>query len=179
MHGIFFFELKKYVEARMGSDAWLHLLRAAGLQDRVYSPLEIYPDREAMALLEAASERSGRSQQALLEDFGTYVAPHLLHMFRAIIRPEWTAMDVLEHTERLIHSAVRMRHPGASPPRLYVERPSPEEIRIEYRSARRLCAFGKGIIRGIARHYREDVQIDEPTCVYRGDPYCTIRVRKA
>jgi len=178
MHGIFFYEFKRYVDTRMGPDAWLRLLHAVGLQDRVYAPLDTYPDHEAMTLIKAASELSEQSLQVLLEDFGTYIAPHLLHMFRAIIHPEWTTMDVLEHTERLIHAAVRVRNPGASPPRLYIERLSPEEVRIEYRSPRRLCAFGIGIVRGIARHFNEQVRIDESTCMYRGDPYCTIRVRK-
>jgi hypothetical protein len=42
----------------------------------------------------------------------------------------------------------------------------------EYRGAR----GGKGLIAGLARHYREPVLVSEPACVLRGAPSCRITV---
>jgi predicted hydrocarbon binding protein len=50
---------------------------------------------------------------------------------------------------------------------------------VTYTSARQLCALGRGIIRGLAREYKERVTIDEPVCMLRGADTCEIHVRVA
>ena len=73
---------------------------------------------------------------------------------------------------------MRARNPGARPPELKAERTAPDEVVVTYASARRLCGFGKGIVRGLARHFGETVTLDEPSCMLRGDGECRLRVRK-
>ena len=177
MTGAIFVELKKYVEARLGSDAWNHLLSAARLSGKEFSILEHYPDEHAVALVAAAVEATGKSAAEILEDFGTFLAPDLLEMFWGAIQPEWRTLDVIEHTEQAIHSVVRLENPGARPPELRVSRTSPSEVVIDYRSPRRMCALARGIARGLAAHFRESVEVSESECMHGGDERCLIAVR--
>lgn len=50
---------------------------------------------------------------------------------------------------------------------------------ITYTSRRRLCAVAKGIMRGVGRHYREELTIEETTCMLSGAAACTLIATKA
>jgi predicted hydrocarbon binding protein len=180
VHGVIFSELRKYVEQRHGGEeTWRSLLRDAGLGRRIYLPVREYPDAEAVALISTASAATGVPVREVLEDFGAFIAPDLLRMYRSLVRPEWRTLDFLEKTEETIHRAVRLKDPAAKPPEIRCERTAADEAVIRYASARRMCGVAVGIIRGVAAHYADPVQIDEPRCMHRGDPECEIRVRVA
>ena len=179
MHGLIFSELKKFAESALGKEAWPKLLKDAGLEYRSYVTGEAYPDAEVVALVSAASKRANRPVPALLEDFGEFIVPDLVAVYGPFIKPRWRTLDLLEHTEESIHKAVRLRDPGALPPELKCTRVSPKEVRILYSSGRRMCGVAKGIIRGVAKHYRESIALSESTCMLRGDAVCTLTVRLA
>ena len=178
MHGVIFSELRKYVEQRHGGEeTWKALLRDAGLGPRIYLSVGEYPDADAVALVSAASAATGVPVRGVLEDFGEFIAPDLLGMYRSLVRPEWRTLDFLERTEGTIHRVVRLKDASAKPPEIRCERTAPDEAVVRYASARRMCGVAVGIIRGVAAHYGEQVQIDEPHCMHRGDAECEIRVR--
>src|SRR5713101_3175013 len=107
MQAIIFGELKKYAEARLSADAWRPLLREAGVTRHVYVPGQDYPDAEAGAIVAAASKKTGLEPDAILQDFGDFIAPDLVRMYRHIIDPKWKTLDLIEQTEETIHKAVR------------------------------------------------------------------------
>jgi hypothetical protein len=177
MHGIIFGELKQYVSARFGLPAWNELLVRAGIGPKLYLAIQEYPDAEVGAIVDAASSMTGMSQAAVLQDFGEFIGPKLVTMYRAYIRPEWRTLDVIEHTEERIHKMVRLQHNGARPPYLTTTRRSGDELVIHYASERRLCPLAKGIALGIARHYEETIEITDLTCMYRGAATCELLVK--
>jgi predicted hydrocarbon binding protein len=176
MHGLMFVELKKFVVNEFGLDAWSDLLDKTGETHRIYLPSRAYPDSEMLALVAAASTRSGRERADLLEAFGEFIVPDLVRMYKAHIDRKWSALDLIENTESTMHIVVRRAIRGAAPPKLTVRRTGSNDVVITYTSARKLCALAKGIVRGIANHYQEPVTIDEPTCMLRGDGACSIAV---
>ncbi|HYW09890.1 MAG TPA: heme NO-binding domain-containing protein [Longimicrobium sp.] len=175
MHGVIFSELKKFVESRLGPDSWRALLREAGLGGHIYLPLSTYPDEEIFTLVETASRLTGIAPAALLRSFGEYMAPDLLRMYQAYLRPQWTTLDVIEHTEEQIHTRVRVREPGAMPPFLQAQRVSPTEVRLLYSSPRKLCAIAEGIALGLAGHFGETITIAHPACMHDGAEACELR----
>jgi predicted hydrocarbon binding protein len=177
VHGVILSELQKYVEARHGAHVWPALLRDAGLGTKLYSPFQAYPDAEVAAIVGAASKATGKPVGIILEDFGEFIAPDLIALYRALIKPEWRTLDLLEHTESTIHRVVRSRSPDARPPELKVARIRENEVAISYTSPRKLCAVAKGIVRGVARHFGERISLIDIACMQRGAPQCTISVR--
>jgi len=173
-----FNELKRFVVEKLGPEAWNTLLVQAGLEGRTYLPRATYPDTEAVALVTAASKVTGRPAGDILEDFGLFISGDLLAMYSAHLDPSWDALDVIEHTEETVHRVVRMKTPGAAPPGLRSQRPSKDEVIVFYDSGRHMCGLAKGIVRGIAAHYKEEVQVREPTCMLSGAPRCEIHVSR-
>jgi predicted hydrocarbon binding protein len=179
MQGIMFVELSGYSEELLGPKAWKETLVEAGLDDRAYTLDTPGPDDEFLALVTSAATRAGRELQTVLEGFGEYVAPHLLGgEYGQLVDPDWDLLDFLEHTEAAIHTVVRARDPRSRPPKLRVVRPLPDQILVLYESSRRMCSVAKGIIRGAARHYGQEIQISEPRCMLAGSTRCEITVHK-
>lgn len=178
MHGLLLYGLQRFVTETLGEDTWWDLLHRAGLQTRIYGPAMDYPDDELRALVGAAAEATGTPAPDLLEAYGAYLAPILLHVYAVLVQKEWTALDLLEHTEETIHRVVRLKNPRAQPPRLRCRRRSADELLIVYDSPRRLCAVARGLVRGVGKRYREALEIAEPRCMHRGDAACEIVVRR-
>ena len=180
MHGLIFAELKKYVETKFDAKTWETLLEKSGLKGNMYIAASVYPDSDIMALVGTACTMTGLSAKAVLEDFGEFIAPDLVAQYSFLIKPEWTFLDFLCNTEDTIHKVVRF-HQGVTPPRLVVNRTSNDSVVISYDSARRMCALLKGIVKGAAKHFKEDVRILESRCMLQGDPACmfTVQVQTA
>lgn len=177
MHGIILVELHQYVKQRLGKAAWGEILKAAGLDNRVYFALDTYPDAEVAPLATAIAQRMGLELPLLLEEFGEFITPDLLRMYGSLLNPEWRTLDVIENTEVTIHRVVRMRERNARPPELVCKRRNPGHVIVTYRSERRLCAIAKGIARGLARHFNEAIEIQELFCMLHAASACEIHVR--
>jgi predicted hydrocarbon binding protein len=170
-------EFRSFAIERIGQVAWAELVAAAGIADDVYLAASIYPDEELLALVLNYSRRAGDDVAHTLEEFGQAMVPGLLATYGALLDGRWRALDVIANTETVVHRAVRLQDPLASPPRLRVRRSADDEVRVEYRSPRHLCALARGIVRGVAEHFGEPVTIDEPACMLRGDDRCELVVR--
>lgn len=177
MHGVILYELNTFATRRIGPDRWREVLRAQGLENDVFTPLETQPDERVMALVDALAREAGVTQADVLRDFGSWLAPHLLALYAPLIMPNWGPAEILQHVETVIHRAVRLRDPAATPPSLVTRRVGPDEIEIAYSSPRRLCALAKGLIQGIATCHGRGAVIDQPACMHRGDAACLLSVR--
>jgi predicted hydrocarbon binding protein len=131
-----------------------------------------------LALVGEAVTMTGVTATALLEQFGEALVPTYLSLYGNLLKAEWRTLEVIEHTEETIHRVVRMRHEGAQPPRLRAERTRPNEVVLTYDSPRKLCAVARGIVKGVAKQFKETVTIDERKCMHKGDPACVIVFRK-
>lgn len=178
MHGSIFSELRRYVETRGTPPDWQAISAAAAARTS-HDPLRDYPDEEFNAILAAALRHFDTSADDLLHDFGIFVAPSLLKMFWGAIRPEWRALDVIEHTDDTIHSIVRLETPVSRPPYLAARRIAPHELEVIYDSPRRLRALAKGIATGVANEYEETIAIEELECMHRGSDRCVLMMRES
>ena len=179
MHGVIFVQLKKYVETKVSPEAWRALLVNAGVPGKMYMALLAYEDAELVTLVTTASTMTGTPVPVLLKDFGSYIVPDLLKMYRSFMKPEWRTLDVIEFTESHIHTKVRTMTKGAMPPFLEAKRVSPTSVMVHYRSKRKLCPVAEGIIQGIADHHGEKIKMSHAKCMNRGDAQCEIGVTLA
>jgi predicted hydrocarbon binding protein len=176
MHGLIFVELKKYVESKYNHETWELLLEKAGLKHQMYLASAVYPDGDALSLVTLACQATGLSSAAVLEDFGSFMVPDLIEQYKFLVKPEWGLLEFLENTEETIHKIMRF-HKGVTPPRLAVHRVAENKSIIRYSSARKLCPLLKGMVKGSAKYYREEVTVMETSCMMQGDPECTVTVQ--
>jgi hypothetical protein len=131
---------------------------------------QAYDDEEFDLLLARAARASGTESQELLRRFGAYAG---VSAFR-LLYPDYYAAssntrEFLLGVEERIHEVVRRTIPGAAPPRLDIVPLGEKDVSITYTSPRRLCALIVGLVSGVARHYGERVEIEQPLCMLRGD----------
>jgi tRNA A-37 threonylcarbamoyl transferase component Bud32 len=174
VHGLIFFYLQKFADvAAAGSTSWKGIRSSVTTTASRFLPSGTYPDADAVAILSTIADTTGRPLPSILEEFGHFLAPHLVKVAGQVVDPAWRTLDLIEHTEAIIHTMVRKSTPGATPPVLETVRQSPDELHLVYNSARRLCPLAIGLMRGIAAHYGETIRIEEPSCLLRGDPFCS------
>jgi hypothetical protein len=178
MHGIVFSQLLKYVEMKQGSGACRLLLEHAQLETRTYLSVSEYPDAEMETLISAAATMSGQPATVVLEDFGVFIAEPLMNMYGHLIPSEWKTLDLIDKTETTIHNVVRVQTPGATPPVLHTFRRSVDEVVLIYASPRKLCAFAIGIARGVAKQFKETIEVTQTKCMHNGAPNCEIVFRQ-
>ncbi|HEX5102001.1 MAG TPA: heme NO-binding domain-containing protein [Polyangiaceae bacterium] len=169
--------LEKYVESSFGAETWKTLLARTGLEGAIFTPLGSYPDAQISALVKEAEALSNIPAATLLEGFGEFLVPTYLALYGSLLKPEWRTLEVIENTEETVHRVVRIRNPGAEPPRLRVRRTAPDEVELTYDSERKLCAVARGIARGVAKKFEQPLETRDRSCMLRGDPACVITFR--
>jgi hypothetical protein len=178
VHGLIFFYIQKFAEeACAGTTSWGTLRSTVTTSSEKYLPSGVYPDADAVHLLESISQSAGKTLPHILQQFGQFLAPHLVKVAGKYISPSWKTLDLIENTESIIHAMVRSQNPGAAPPVLETVRPATDELHLIYSSRRQLCPLAMGLIRGIAGHYGETVTIEETSCMHRNDPFCVFVVQ--
>ncbi len=178
MHGLIVGELQRFVAARAGDGAWEGLTADAPAPLQAADPKAVHPDADVVAVIVKAAGALGADVQDVLRDFGEFLVPALLDHYRPLVTGEWSALDLIEQTEAVIHTAVRLQQPGARPPALSVTRTATDELVVDYRSERRMCAVAEGIATGIAGQYGATFAITQTTCMLRGDEACAIHVKQ-
>lgn len=177
MHGLIFFYLHKFAE-RFPAVASSWTAASTSSVSLTHLPSVVYPDADAVAMLQEIAADAGRPIGEIVTEFGEFLAPHLLKVATPHVEPGWKTLDLVEHTEALIHTMIRTNSPGAAPPVLETFRAQPDELHLVYSSKRRLCSLATGLIRGLARHFDEQILIEEPSCMHRGDPFCSFVLRR-
>ncbi|MDN4164787.1 heme NO-binding domain-containing protein [Cytophagales bacterium LB-30] len=156
MHGIVFAELQKYVNVNFGAATWFALLKSSGLEGKMYLPTRPYPDEDIFAIVGSACKATGKTADEILESFGSFIAPDLMKIFGGSMDPKWKTLDFLENMESVIHKAVRINNPEATPPVLNVKRKSQNSVEIVYSSKRKMASLGLGLIKAVCKHYGEE-----------------------
>lgn len=161
MHGLIHTEFASYLKQQQGIKTWQKVIEKAGLADRLYLQVGSYPDEEIQALVAAAAELTEQSADELLEGFGFYLVPRLIESYRSYIDPQWKTLELLLNTEQTIHRVVRLKDKFAAPPRLKFSRSGESSLLLEYDSPRKMQAVARGMIKGVADFYGEQIRITE------------------
>ncbi len=178
MYGLIFFYIQKFAEsAASNTISWSSVRSSVATGAARYLPSQTYPDADAVQLLTSIADSTGHPLPEVLERFGRFLAPHLVKVAGKLVEPGWRTLDLIEHTESIIHAMIRTSNPGALPPVLETVRPAPDELHLVYSSQRQLCQLARGLMHGMADHYHERLEVDEHACMHRGDPFCSFIVR--
>lgn len=177
MHIIFIAELKYYFDTKFGGNIGESTLEKYGYDSKAHLHFQEYPDYIIMGIITEASGIAKKSVNEVLEDFGEFVTPYFIRMYRPLIHSDWKTLDLIENADKTIHKIVRMKNPGAAPPEIKCFRPKYDEVVITYNSHRKMCGIVKGIAKGLARHYSQQIYITETNCMLKGNSSCIITIK--
>lgn len=177
MKGIIFNVVADAVCARYGEPVWDQLLMQAGVEG-AYTSMGDYPDDELHALVAAASSALGATPADVLRILGQDAVGGLAARYPHFFAPHSRTADFVVTLNDVIHPEVRKLHPNAAPPEFGFTLDG-DDLVVEYRSRRRLCALADGMIVGSALHFGEHAQVSHELCVHLGDQTCVLRCRFA
>jgi hypothetical protein len=172
VHGVIFSSFRDYVTERHGRPA-ADAVFSGGAS---YLLSESYPDEELLGAVARTADVVGEEVDVVLFEFGVFAAEKTFaRLYPAFFAISPSAREFLLTVETRIHELVRATIPNADPPRLHVSEGG-DSLFIVYESPRRLCVLLRGLVEGTARHYGENAEVVEPTCMLRGDDACTFDV---
>ena len=175
MKGIVFNLLEHCVRQECGEDAWDSVLESAGLEG-AYASLGSYPDEDLGRIVAAASEAFKMTPDGVTRWFGRSALPLLAEKYPSLFAKHGSARSFLLSLNDIIHPEVRKLYPGVDVPEFEYDTSSDETLVMTYTSARRLCSFAEGLIEGAAQHFGEELKIERPRCMKRGDLECELRI---
>ncbi|MHB8470434.1 MAG: heme NO-binding domain-containing protein [Gaiellaceae bacterium] len=171
MHGLIFTSFRRFAD-----ELDPELAEAAS----GYAGSKTYPDEELEALVQRAAGVTGQSRDGVLRAFGTFTARTTFHeLYPAFYESTGGTRAFLLRVESHIHELVRATLPGSAPPRLRATPLGETDVVVSYTSSRNLCDLAEGLIEGVAARYGEQVTIEQPQCMHRGDPTCALIVTVA
>ncbi|MFD1186649.1 heme NO-binding domain-containing protein [Pontibacter rugosus] len=167
MHGSIFMFLKRYVENSMNYSAWVNILHSEGLSQRAEEPYQmnqVYPISELFAIMSAASLQKGIPYDEIQMEFGEFLVPDLLLVFKRFVDPSWRTFDMLRNIGSHMHGGIKQENDKTNPPPLHVTTIGNRLLIIDYHSKRRMAGFAIGIIKGLAAYFQEaDRVLVQPT----------------
>jgi hypothetical protein len=175
MKGVVFNLLEAVVRRDHGDDTWEDLLEAAHA-DGAYTSLGNYPDDEMMRLVAAAAAALNMPPDEVVRWFGRNSLPLLAKKHPHFFETHRSTRPFLLTLNDVIHSEVRKLYPGADVPVFTYDTSLPDVLLMHYRSRRKLCALAEGFIEATATHFGEELSLDQPECMKRGDEKCVLRV---
>jgi hypothetical protein len=175
MKGVVFNLLEAVVRRDHGDDSWEELLETTDI-DGAYTSLGNYPDEEMMKLVGAASSTLKMPADDVVRWFGRNALPLLAKKHPHFFDAHKSTRPFLLSLNDVIHSEVRKLYPGADVPVFTYDTSSSDVLLMHYRSPRKLCALAEGFIEATAAHYDEELSLDQPECMKRGDDRCVLRV---
>ena len=175
MKGVVFNLLEAVVQREYDDDTWEALLEQANVGG-AYTSLGNYPDEEMMKLVAAASSLLKTPPDDIVRWFGRNALPFLAQKHPNFFDAHKSTRTFLLTLNDVIHMEVRKLYPGADVPVFNYDTSSPEVLLMEYRSHRKLCALAEGFIEATAAHYGEELALEQPECMKRGDDKCVLRI---
>lgn len=174
MKGIILNLLEEVVCAAHGEQVWDQFLSDAGLAGG-YTCMGIYPDEDLHALVTAASLGLAIPSDELVRRLGHGAALGFSRRYPHFFTPHRRSIDFVLTLNDVIHPEVRKINPDAEPPEFAFSRVADDELLVEYRSRRGLCALADGMLRGAAVYYRERATVSHEQCTHLRDEVCVMR----
>jgi hypothetical protein len=170
VHGVIFTSFRDYLSATHGSAT----SRAVFESEPEYLLSESYPDEDLRRLVALTSAHTGREPDEILFEFGVFTAEiTFARLYPAFFDVSASTREFLLTVETRIHELVRATIPNAGPPQLDISPLGDDGVSIVYESPRKMCVLLRGLTQGAARHYGQHAELEERTCMLRGDPRCT------
>ena len=159
MKGIVFTEFLELVENEFGLEVVQQIIDECELDtDGVYTSVGTYSHKDMFKMVAKLSEIKGLPVPALLTVFGEYFFTTLKTKYPVFVEKP-NLFSFLNSIDQYIHPEVLKLYPEAELPRFEAEIKSDNEMTLDYMSSRKLSDLAIGLIKGAAKHFKEDVDV--------------------
>ena len=159
MKGIVFTEFLELVENEFGLEVVQQIIDECELDtEGIYTSVGTYSHKDMFKMVGKLSEIKGIPVPALLTVFGEYFFTTLKDKYPVFVEKP-NLFSFLNSIDQYIHPEVLKLYPDAELPRFEAEIKSDNEMTLDYMSSRKMSDLAIGLIKGAAKHFKEDVDI--------------------
>jgi hypothetical protein len=160
MKGVIGACLADLVKEKFGKDKWEDALEKAGLKrSTFFMPTANIDDAAVLKVVGAVCEVLGITLLQAADAFGDYwVNVYAPKIYKAYYRGKNSAREFLLEMDN-VHQVVTQKVPDAKPPRFDYEWQDDKTLVMKYKSPRGLVDFLVGLIKGVGRYFKEDLQV--------------------
>lgn len=168
MLGIVFTSLIDMLEEKVSPEFADDVIVEAQLEnDGAYTAIGYYPFEDMQRLLTVLVDKTGKSANEVLYDFGIFLFGKLGSVHGDVLANTSGILDMLAHLDDDIHVQVKKLYPDADLPRFSVLSRTDTTMKLQYYSERELFALAEGLMDAAADFYdakiqRETVKTDIP-----------------
>ncbi len=178
MKGLVFTTFYDYCETLHGPEFLDDLIDAAGLQnDGAYTSVGTYSFEDMASLVESFAARTGTAVMTVLENFGAFCfsrwVQRIPHAFASR-----SLFDILSAVDDFHRAEIKKLYPDAELPSFKVEERTDDVLLLGYHSDKPLSDLARGVIRGVARHLGEQVEIASRSAVTNGKSYVLLTISR-
>jgi hypothetical protein len=160
MKGVIVLAMKEMVQERFGKDKWESALKKAGIEkEPIILPISNVDDQIVLKVLNSVCEVLNVSLPQAADAFGDYwVNVYTQKMYPSYYAGVKTAKEFLLKMDS-VHVASVKGIPDAHPPRFEYEWWDEKTLVMKYKSPRGLIDILVGLIKGVGKLYKEDLEI--------------------
>jgi hypothetical protein len=162
MKGLVFREFLGMVEREYGYETVDLIIERSKVSSKgIYTSVGTYPHAEMFALLGQLSKELDVPAPSLLHTFGKYVFTVFLKGYPDFFLNKNNSFELLADVEGKIHVEVLKLYPDAELPTFEAELINADEMKMIYRSQRKMSDFAEGLINGCLLYFNEKAIIEK------------------
>jgi hypothetical protein len=169
--------IQEMVKAKFGAESWERIKREAGCDVPFFVIGEECPNELTTALVEAASDVSGLSEEEVLVEFGKFwilnTGKKTYPTFYSLAGA--TSREFLRNLGHLYRTA-SWKNALSEKSQISHEELPDGKLLIHYHSRNNLCAALRGNIIGVGMLFNQALQVRETACRKQGAEHCTMEV---
>lgn len=156
--------IRDMVIEKFHKDVWQRTLERSGIPaSNMFLPMSDIPDETVMKIIENLCKELGVTLEQAADTFGEYwMVNYVPKLYSNFLLGAPTTRDLLLKMDR-IHDTVTRTMSNASPPKFKYSWQDDNTLLMTYDSKRNLVPIFKGLVKGVGKYYKEDIQISMKT----------------
>lgn len=160
MKGIIFVEFLEMIDEKFGLEVTEEIVEKSALPSKGhYTTVGTYADGEMISLITTLHQKTQIPLPDLLRTFGYYLFNRFTVRYSAMINQFKSGFELLKKIDSYIHVEVQKLYPEAILPKFEFEEISDTELKLFYRSTRKMPDLAEGLIAASMDYYKEDYTI--------------------
>lgn len=178
MKGLVFNSLADLVEDQYGIAVWNRVINQIdSAVDGAYVASDSYAASEALAIIEALVSEVRVPVEDLLDEFGRKLFTDLYNLYPELVDCQTALLPFMTSVGTVIHEEMKILHRDAEVPILTYELYDRHSLTLFYQSPRKMCLLAEGLMRGAAKHYSSEIELEHRECMHNGAKKCEFHLR--
>ncbi len=161
MLGIVFTEFTEMIEELFSPEVVDAVLETPGLKSKgIFTSVGYYDHADMVRMVAALSKEVQLPVDDLVSAFGEHLFSKLVKKYPILVSGHDSALNFLATVDSTVHKEVIKLYPQAELPHFSCERVRADKLVMQYQSKRPFSQLALGLIKGCAKYFNEQVEID-------------------